>query len=181
MKIVCSQSELAKGISIVSKAVPTRSTMPILECILIDASTNEIKLIANDMEIGIETKINGSIEKRGVIAIEAKFLQNLITKLHEGTIAIETDDNYKVKITCENKVVEVPGKTGEDFPYIPVISRNNPIVLSQMLFKDIVKQTIFSVSSNENNKLMTGELFDFHENNLKVVSLDGNRISIRNV
>ena len=66
MKITCSKSELAKGVNIVSKAVPTRTTMAILECILIDASTNEIKLTANDMEIGIETIIEGNIEERGI-------------------------------------------------------------------------------------------------------------------
>ena len=67
MKIICSKSELAKGVNTVSKAVPTRTTMPILECILIDASANEIKLMANDMEIGIETVIEGTIEERGEI------------------------------------------------------------------------------------------------------------------
>ena len=61
MKITCQKAELAKGVNIVSKAVPTRTTMAILECILIDASPNEIKLTANDMEIGIETIIEGTI------------------------------------------------------------------------------------------------------------------------
>lgn len=74
MKITCQKAELAKGVNIVSKAVPTRTTMAILECILIDASTNEIKLTANDMEIGIETIIEGTIEERGIIALDARFL-----------------------------------------------------------------------------------------------------------
>ena len=72
MKITCSKSNLVKGVSIVSKAVPSKTTMPILECILIDATTDIIKLTANDMELGIETTIDGQIHQPGKIAIEAK-------------------------------------------------------------------------------------------------------------
>ena len=68
MKLICSKSNLLHGVNIVSKAVPTRTTMPILECILIDASSDEIKLIANDMELGIETIIDGEIVEKGIIA-----------------------------------------------------------------------------------------------------------------
>ena len=71
MKLICSKSNLLHGVNIVSKAVPTRTTMAILECLLIDASANEIKLTANDMELGIETKIEGEIAERGVIALDA--------------------------------------------------------------------------------------------------------------
>ena len=80
MKITCQKAELAKGVNIVSKAVPTRTTMAILECILIDASTNEIKLTANDMEIGIETIIEGTIEERGIIALDARFFSDIVRK-----------------------------------------------------------------------------------------------------
>lgn len=75
MKLICSKANLLKGVNIVSKAVPTRTTMAILECILIDASANEIKLMANDMELGIETIIDGNIEERGIIALDAKIFQ----------------------------------------------------------------------------------------------------------
>ena len=78
MRIICKKSNLVKGVSIVSKAVPSKTTMPILECILIDATTDVIKLTANDMELGIETTIDGIIDSRGIIALNAKiFLQKL--------------------------------------------------------------------------------------------------------
>ena len=80
MNIVCSKEELLKGVTIVQKAVPTRTTMSILECILIDATGDEIKLTANDMEIGIETVVNGKIIEGGVVAIEAKFLSDVVRK-----------------------------------------------------------------------------------------------------
>jgi len=179
MKLVVSKSNLLRGVNIVSKAVPTRTTMAILECILIDASTNEIKLMANDLEIGIETKVEGEILERGIIALDAKFFSEVVRKLPDSDVTIETDSNFKTVISCEKAKFDIIGKSGDDFSRIPYIEKNDSIVMSQFTLKEVIRQTIFSISDNDNNKLMTGELFEIEENQLKVVSLDGHRISIR--
>jgi len=179
MKVVCSKSNLLRGVNIVSKAVPTRTTMPILECILIDASTNEIKLMANDMELGIETKVEGNILERGIIALDAKLFSEIVRKLPDSDVTIETDNTYKTIISCEKAKFDIIGKSGDDFSRIPYIEKIDSIVMSQFTLKEVIRQTIFSISDNDNNKLMTGELFEIEENKLKVVSLDGHRISIR--
>lgn len=181
MKLICSKSNLLHGVNIVSKAVPTRTTMAILECILIDASANEIKLTANDMELGIETKIEGEIAEHGVIALDAKIFSEIVRKLPDSDVVIETDASFKTTITCEKAKFNIVGKSGDDFSYIPYIERNEAITLSQFTLKEVIRQTIFSIADNDNNKLMTGELFEIEENHLKVVSLDGHRISIRNI
>lgn len=181
MKLICSKANLLKGVNIVSKAVPTRTTMAILECILIDASTNEIKLMANDMELGIETKIEGEIVERGVIALDAKIFSEMVRKLPDNDVTIETDSSFKTVISCEKSKFNIVGKSGDDFSYIPYIERNDSIVLSQFTLKEVIRQTIFSISDNDNNKIMTGELFEINDNQLKVVSLDGHRISIRTI
>ena len=181
MKIICSKADLLRGVNIVSKAVPTRTTMAILECILIDASANEIKLMANDMELGIETKIEGSIEERGVIALDAKIFSEIVRKLPDNDVTIETDATFKTVITCEKAKFNIIGKSGDDFSYIPYIEKNESIVISQFTLKEVIRQTIFSIADNDNNKLMSGELFEINDNQLKVVSLDGHRISIRNI
>lgn len=181
MKLICSKQNLLYGVNIVSKAVPTRTTMAILECILIDASANEIKLTANDMELGIETKIEGQIEERGIIALDAKIFSEIVRKLPDSDVTIETDINFKTTITCEKAKFNIVGKSGDDFSYIPFIERNESIHISQFTLKEVIRQTIFSIADNDNNKLMTGELFEINENELKVVSLDGHRISIRKI
>ena len=181
MKLICSKANLLKGVNIVSKAVPTRTTMAILECILIDASTNEIKLMANDMELGIETKIEGDIVERGVIALDAKIFSEMVRKLPDNDVTIETDSSFKTVISCEKSKFNIIGKSGDDFSYIPYIERNDSIVISQFTLKEVIRQTIFSISDNDNNKIMTGELFEINDNQLKVVSLDGHRISIRTI
>ena len=181
MKLICSKANLLKGVNIVSKAVPTRTTMAILECILIDASTNEIKLMANDMELGIETKIEGEIVERGVIALDAKIFSEMVRKLPDNDVTIETDSSFKTVISCEKSKFNIIGKSGDDFSYIPYIERNDSIVISQFTLKEVIRQTIISISDNDNNKIMTGELFEINDNQLKVVSLDGHRISIRTI
>lgn len=181
MKLICSKANLLHGVNIVSKAVPTRTTMAILECILIDASTNDIKLTANDMELGIETKIEGEIVERGIIALDAKIFSEIVRKLPDSDVVIETDETFKTTITCEKAKFNIVGKSGDDFSYIPFIERNESITMSQFTLKEVIRQTIFSIADNDTNKLMTGELFEIQENNLKVVSLDGHRISIRNI
>ena len=181
MKLVCSKSNLLNGLQIVSKAVPNKTTMSILECILIDATGRDIKLIANDMELGIETIIEGDIVEKGQIALDAKIILDIVRKLPDNEITIETDKSFKTNITCEKAKFTIIGKSGEDFSYLPSIERIDSIIISQFTLKEVVRQTIFSIADNENNKLMTGELFEINGNELKVVSLDGHRISIRKI
>ena len=181
MKLICSKANLLKGVNIVSKAVPTRTTMNILECILIAASTDEIKFTANDMELGIETKIEGEIVEHGIIALDAKIFSEIVRKLPDNEVTIETDNSFQTMITCEKAKFNIIGKSGEDFSYLPYVERTDSIIVSQFTLKEVIRQTIFSIADNDNNKLMTGELFEISENQLKVVSLDGHRISIRNI
>ena len=84
MKFVCKKSDLLKGVNIVLKAVPSKTTMSILECILIDASAGQIKMTANDMELGIETVIEGDIQEKGIIAIDAKIFSEIVRKLPQS-------------------------------------------------------------------------------------------------
>ena len=179
MKLVCSKSNLLNGVQIVSKAVPNKTTMSILECILLDATRGVIKLMANDMELGIETVIEGDILEKGQIALDAKIFLDIVRKLPDSDVVIETDKSFKTNITCEKAKFTIIGKSGEDFSYLPSIERIDSIIVSQFTLKEVVRQTIFSIAVNENNKLMTGELFEIKDNCLKVVSLDGHRIAIR--
>ena len=181
MKIICSKTSLSKSINISLKAVAGKTTMPILECILIDASANQIKFISNDMELGIETIVEGTIEQKGIVALDAKIFSEIIRKLPDSLVTIQTNDSLNTMITCEKSKFNIPGKSGEDFTYLPVIEKEESLTISQFTLKEMIRQTIFSIAVNENNKLMTGELFEIKDGILKIVSLDGHRISIRNM
>ncbi|MCI9227614.1 MAG: DNA polymerase III subunit beta [Dorea sp.] len=179
MKIICSKSNLAKGVNTVYKAVPSKTTMPILECILIDATNDIIRLTANDMELGIQTDVEGEIIDRGMIAIDARIFSEIVRKLPDNDVVIETKENLQTTITCEKAKFDLSGKPGEEFSYLPIIEKDESIEISQFTLKEMIRQTIFSIADTESNKLMTGELFEIKNNVLRVISLDGHRISIR--
>lgn len=181
MKITCKKSEILNSVNISLKAVPAKSTMPILECIIIQVTDSTIKFITNDMELGIETIVNGFITATGSVAINAKIFSDIIRKLPDSDVVIETDANFMTTISCEKSVFTIAGKSSEEFPVLPTIEKKEPLILSQFSLKEIIRQTVFSISDNESNKIMTGELFEITGNEFKVVSLDGLRISIRKI
>lgn len=181
MEIICSRASLLKSINIVMKAVPTRTTMKIMECVLIDAASQSIHFITNDMELGIDTTVDGMILEKGITAIDAKIFSEIVRKLPDNDIDIKSEESSgTVLITCEKSKFQIPSMNGEDFTRLPVVEYSHNISLSQFVLKEMIRQTIFSIAANENNPVMTGELFEIKDSVLRMVSLDGHRISIRN-
>lgn len=178
MKLNFKKQDLLSGVNIVSKAVPSKTTMSILECILIDATEGIIKLIANDMEMGIETIVEGDIITAGSVAVDARLFSEIIRRLPDNDISLEIDSDYNATIKCENATFNILCKSGDDFPYLSEINKDKSIMLSQFALKEVILQTYFSINSEKD--IMCGELFEVKNNSLKVVALDGHRIAIRN-
>lgn len=184
MRIRCSQSQLLSGINTVSKAVPTKSSMTILECILFTADENGIRLTANDMELGIETYIEGTVEVAGEIAIESKIISNIVRSYNgdsDDDFILYSDDENVVHLEYGKSKINLNCRSTEEFVLLPELEKKDPIEISQFSLKEIIRQTIFSISDNDTNKMMTGELFEIKNDNFKVVSLDGHRISVRKI
>lgn len=181
MHIICDKSKLIEGMNIVMKAIPGKTTMMILECVVIEVKDNQIKLIANDLQLGIETLIDGEIKQEGSVAVGAKVFFEIIRKLPSDNVSITVDEDYHMNISCGKAKFNIMAKATDEFPYLPNIVKDKNVNISQFTLKDIIRQTVFSISDNENAKVMTGELFEIHDSELKVVSLDGHRISIRKV
>ena len=183
MKLICDKATLLNGLQIVSKAIPSKTTMSILEYILIDATGDQVRLIGNDMELGIETTIDGEIVERGFVALNARIFFDIVRKFDENTdVTITLGENYKVTITAGKAKFNIIGRAGEEFSYLPDIARIDGIEISQYALKNIISQTIFAIASgNETNRMMSGELLEIREDSLKVVALDGHRISIRRI
>lgn len=183
MKLKFQKNELMDKINIVSKAIPSTTTMSILQCILIDASSNEILLTCNDMELGIETKAEGIILERGKLALDAKLFFEIIRKFPDTTsdITITSDERFITSIKCEQSEFNIQGRDSEEFSGIPYIEKNQYISLTQFTLKEAIRRTIFSIAPNDSNKIMCGELLEIKNDILRVVSLDGSRISIRSI
>lgn len=181
MQIICKKSDLLNSVNIALRAVSSKTTLTILECIVIEAENNIIKLIANDQELGIETIVEGTIVVPGSIAINAKLFSEIIRKLPDSDVTFTADENLKAMIQCEKANFNLMGRSVEEFPLLPQVQRDKSIRISDFSLKEIIRQTVFSISDNESNKIMTGELFEVNGNEFKVSSLDGHRISIRKV
>lgn len=182
MKLTFEQPDLLKSVNISMKAISSSTTMPILECIMIDASAGEIKFISNDMELGIETIVSGTIIEKGSIALPAKTFSEIVKSLPNSRVTIETNEYLTANITCEKAHFEIPGKPGDEFAYLPVVERDDRVTMTQFSLRQIINQTLFSVGENVGgNKALTGELFKIENNHLQVVSLDSHRVSIRNL
>ncbi len=179
MKISCSKNDLLYGINVALRAVPGKTTLPILESFLIDAS-DSIKIVSNDNDMGIETIVEGRVEVPGKIAINARIFSDIVRKLPENQVVIETSVNYKVRITCEDSEFVLNGNNANEFPDLPRENTENKITISQFTLKELIRQTIFSIAANDANAIMRGELFEIKENKIKIISLDSHRISIRN-
>ena len=171
MKISCFKYDLLSAINIAMRAVPTKTTMQILESFLIDASGGVINIVTNDNDMGIETRVEGIIETPGKIAIDAKIFSEIVRKLPDNIIIIETDANNKVKINCENSEFNLSGRDANEFPQLPEAEELNKINISQFTLKEIIRKTIFSIAQGDVNAIMKGELFEIKDGCLKVISL----------
>lgn len=184
MKIICQKEVLLNAVSIASKAVSYKKNMEILECILLIAKSNELTLIANDTEMGIETIVNEGIEidEAGMIAVNARMLNDVIRKMPEGDIEIYSDEATYVSFKSGDIVFDkIPAHGGETFTLLPNVNYNYNFKIYALTLKDMIRQTIFSVAGEEANRMMTGELFEIKNDHLRIVSLDGHRVALRQV
>lgn len=155
MKITINKSELIKGTTIVSKAVPTRTTMPILECIVLTAHEDELTLYANDMEMAIMTSVECIVDTEGEIAVEAALLHEMAKKLPDGDVTI-THIGQKVVLTSDNITLEMPVADPSQFPAMPSIDKGRSIAIPQTTLKTMITQTIFACSEAEKNEVIAG-------------------------
>lgn len=179
MHIYCRQDLLLNSINTVLKACSTKTTLPILECIFIQATNSKLTLVGNNLELGIESTIPAEVIEEGFIALEAKIFSEIIRKMPGETIEISSNDSFMTSIVSEKSKFQIAGQSGKDFPALPNVEKRNSCKLNQLLFKDMIRQTIFSVAQDETRPILTGEMLQIKNNSFNMVSVDGYRISYR--
>lgn len=178
MKVVCSKEKLLEGINTVQKAVPAKSTMQILEGILLKAVDN-FKMTGNDLEIGIECCIEADIRKEGSIVLNSKIFGDIVRKLPDSEVLIEVKDNGKVIIECENSHFEIKGIPSEGYPELQLIENENLFITTQNFVRDMIRQTIFAVGFDDNRPVLKGILIESNGSELNFVAIDGFRMAHR--
>lgn len=179
MKFTCSQKKLSDSISIVQKAISTRTTLPILEGIFVQASKGVLKLIGNDLDLGIESFLEADIHREGSVVIPSRIFGDIIRKLPDTQIEIEVGENYQVKIKSLNSLFEIQGIKPDEYPDLKYVEEKDPIEIEQNLLKDMIQQTIFAVATDETRPILTGALLEIKDGNINMVCLDGYRLALR--
>lgn len=178
MRFRCDKDKLADALNISLKAVSSRSTLPILQSFLLKSDGNLVKCIGNDLEMGIEATLNADVEEEGMIAVHARMFFEIVKKMPDGEITISSEGST-VKISSAHSEFNINAEDSKEFIMLPTVEKNNPLILSQGILKKKIAQTIFSISIDDNRKVLQGELFDIIDNRVNLVAIDGYRISIQ--
>lgn len=177
MKIICEKDKILKSINSVVKSVATKTTMPILEGILIQTNGNQLKLTSYDLELGIECVMEATIEQEGATVVNAIMFSEIIRKLPNSDITITLNENKLLVIECEGSLYKLTTMNPDEFPELPKINVDNSIEIEQCMLKNMIRKTIFAVSTEENRPIFTGCLFEITNNKLNVVAVDGFRLA----
>ena len=179
MNFICSKQKLQEGISIVTKAITGKTTLPLLEGIYIEATKDGLTLIGSDMDVSIETKVEADVINEGKIVIDSKLFSEIIRKLPNSDVKIEITENDLIQVSCEKSVFNLVFMNPSDYPMLPMINEDITVEVPQNLLKNMIKGTSFAIAQDEARPILQGILFEVKNRQLNLVALDGYRLAIR--
>lgn len=187
MKIRVLKHDLNESIQHVAKAISSRTTIPILTGIKLEVNFQGMTLTASDTDISIQAFIPAEdqnkqivqVERPGSVVLPAKFFVEMIKKLPSSEIEMEVQEGFKTQIRSGSTDIQMVGLDPEEFPVLPSIEENQVISMPGDLLKNMIKQTVFSISANETSPILTGVLWSLNENQFKFVATDRHRLASR--
>lgn len=179
MRFTCDQSSLVKALNTVSKAVTSRTTIPILKGILLNLQGNDLTLTASDLEISIEKVIQVRGMENGSLVVSAKLFSDIIRKLPNEDIFIEGDENEKTLIKTSSSEFTIVSIQADEFPRIGTIEEEQDrFVFNKDLLREMVRKTTFCASLDESKGIIVGVLIERNQDNITMVALDGFRMAV---
>lgn len=179
MKIICNQKLLANKIGIAQKAISSKTTLELLKGILLCAKGDQLTLTGYDLEIGIETYTQAEVVQEGEIVVNARLFGDIIRKLPDSFVEIETDAENNVYINCLSSRFKIKGDSAKEFPKLPDVNENELYNIPQDLLKNMIKQTVFAISQDQTKPVLMGELLEIVDGNISLVAIDGYRLAVR--
>ena len=164
---------------IVQKAISAKTSIELLKGVLLKARGDKLILTGYDLEIGIETSMESNVYEEGEIVINAKLFGDIIRKLPEEPIEISTDNDNNMYINCKSSKFQLKGESSEAYPKIPVFTNDELINISQDLFKNMIKETVFATSQDATKPILMGELLEIKGDTVSLVAIDGYRLAVR--
>lgn len=178
MNILCDKTLLSAAIDGVSKAVTARSTVPVLEGILLKAEGFQLTLTGYDMEMGIITTIEANVQEPGEIVLNAKLLSDMVRRMPAGQIAISVAENGKTTIQSGVAQFEIQSMLASDYPELPNTGAEQTLTIKAGVLRDMIDRTLYAVSQDERKPAHTGELMEISPDHMTIVALDGYRLAI---
>ena len=179
MKFMCDKNILSDSISIVTKAINNACAIDILKGIKIDV-TDKIKMSGSDLDLSIESVFDADIFEEGSLIVDARIFADIIRKLPNGPVEIETDSKNEMKINCLNTKFNILYLPSDGYPEIKKLESGDSFKIYSKDLKSLIRSTIFAISNNESRPILTGSKFEINNSNLKVISIDGYRLALRN-
>lgn len=180
MRIEIDQRSLANQVNIVQKGISARTTLQILDGILLETIDGRLKLTSTDLEIGIETYVDCNIMENGSIVVNSRIFGDIIKKLPNSQIHILVEEN-KMNIKCENSEFNILGSNPSEYPELPTIINKSSFNMPKDLFKSAIRQTVFATTEDETRPILTGVLLEISNGMGSFVALDGYRLALRNI
>ena len=177
MKFSCEKALLTGAVSVTSRAVAVKSSIPAMEGILIEAGET-LRLTGYNLETGIQATVPAEIVEGGSLVLSARLFGEIVRKMPDDMVVFSSQ-GYMVNIKCGLSEFNILGTDPEEFPELPSVDQQNALVIGQPTLRSMISQTLFAVSDNESRPIHTGSLFEVDENGLTVVSVDGYRLALR--
>lgn len=180
MKFSVDREKLLEVVNNLSRIVTQKTSIPVLEGILISAEQGNVTLISYNLEMGIKKKIYSNTEENGDIVLNAKFLADVLRRMEGASVEISSDSRLMCNISCGATKYEILGMSATDFPEMPSVANDKPIKISGEIFKNMARRTFFAVAKNEGTRpILTGIKVNIEKNNILFVAIDGYRLAIR--
>ena len=180
MKLICETQKLSEICSNVQRAVSTKSSIPAIEGILLEAGENVLTLTGYDLEVGMITSMEARVEEAGSIILNAKILCDILRSLPSNTVYIEADERLTCRIKSGDAEFSLIGIPAADYPELPSVESGFPIVLNSETLRDMIRKTIFATAENDVKVVHTGVRFEIGSNQIRLVAVDGFRLAMRN-
>jgi len=178
MQFSCDQALLAEAINVATRALPNRTTMPILEGIYMEATQEGVTMICSDLSKGMETKLEATVTESGAAVLPGKLLAEVARKLPAGDVVV-TAKGSQVTIKTAYTNMKLSCQDAQQYPPLAQVESARPIIISQPALRDMIRQTVFSVSQEDLRPALTGALLEIENSKARLVALDGFRLALR--
>jgi DNA polymerase-3 subunit beta len=180
MKLLCAQSDLSTNLSLVSRAVPSRPTHPVLGNVLLtcDVGTQRVSLTAFDLSLGIQTSFPAEVEDSGELTLPAKLFSDIVGKLPSGSVSLDANEEFSATIAAQSSRYQIQGMRAEEFMTLPVVETGEAVYLPVAALLEGMRGSLFAASSDETKQILTGVHLSVEADSLEFAATDGHRLAV---